>query len=67
MKTAIKNWIIRDIKNLFEQDEEYIYKAVRPGNFYGDNYVKYDIIDVRKKALWVKEYLDEIKQTWKIS
>ena len=65
MKTAIKNWIIRDIKNLFEQDEEHIYKSVRLGNFYGNNYVKYDIIDVRKKALLVKEYLDEIKSNLK--
>ena len=37
---AIKDRIIRDIKNLFEQEEDY-YKPARAGNFYTNNYIEY--------------------------
>ena len=36
MTKAIKGRIITDIKNLFEQEENY-YKPVRVGNFYCSN------------------------------
>ena len=39
---AIEGRIIRDIKSLFEQEEEDYYKPLRVGNFYSDNYIKYE-------------------------
>ena len=39
---AIKDRIIRDTKTLFEQEEEDYYKPVRFGNFYNNNYMKYE-------------------------
>ena len=39
---AIEDRIIRDIKSLFEQEEEDYYKPLRVGNFYSDNYIKYE-------------------------
>ena len=40
---AIKDKIIRDIRNVFELEnkEQYYYKAVRVGNFWNNNYIEY--------------------------
>ena len=39
---AIKDRIIRDIKNRLEHDEEEdCYKPVRVGNFWSNNYIEY--------------------------
>ena len=38
---AIKDRIIRDIKNLFEYEEENYYKPVRVGNFWSNSYIEY--------------------------
>lgn len=50
--------MIRDIKNLFDQEEDY-YKLVKVGNFYSNNYVQYE----RKvdKTISIKEHRDKIK------
>ena len=40
---AIKNRVIRDIRNLFEhEEEESYYKPVRVGNFCSNNYIEYE-------------------------
>ena len=39
---GIKDIIIRDIKKLFEQQEEDYHKPVRVGNFYRNNYIEYE-------------------------
>ena len=75
---VINNTTIRDIKNLYEQEEDY-YKPVRTGSFYGNNYIDYESERDINKTLLIKEYIDEIKpylkhikdnlkisETWKI-
>ena len=37
---AIKDIILRDIKNLFEHEEESYYKLVRVNNFWSNNYIE---------------------------
>ena len=37
---AIKDRILRDIKNLFEHEEENYYKPVRVSNFWSNNYIE---------------------------
>ena len=40
---TIHNKITRDLKNLFQQEEEeYYYKTVRAGNFWSKNYIEYE-------------------------
>ena len=60
-REAIKDRIIRDIKTLFEQQEEDYYKSVRVGNFYSNNFIEYESNSDRNKTLLIKEYLDQIK------
>ena len=55
-KEAIKDKIIRDIKNLFEQKEDY-YKPVRVVNFCSNNYIEYESNGDRYKTLPIEEYL----------
>ena len=50
---AIRQRIIRDIKNLFKLEEKY-YKTVRVEIFYNNNYTEYDIISDRKVILPIK-------------
>ena len=57
---AIEGRIIRDIKNLFDQEEDY-YKLIRVVIFWSNNYIEYESIRDRNKALTIKAYLDEIK------
>ena len=58
--TKQSNTIIRDIKNLFEQGEDY-YKSLRISNFYSNNDIEYENNGDRNKTLSIKKYLDEIK------
>ena len=51
--------IIRDIKNLCEQEEDY-YKSLRISNFYSNNDIEYENNGGRNKTLSIKKYLDEI-------
>ena len=52
---AIKDKILRDIKNLFEhRKEEYFYKV---SSFWGNNYIRYEGIIDRNKSSSVEEYL----------
>ena len=45
---TIKDWVIRDMKKLFEQED--YYKPVRVDNFYSNNYIKYKSNDDRNKT-----------------
>ena len=58
---AIKDRILRDIKNFFEHEEENYYKPVRVNNFWSNNYIEYENNGDSNKALSVKEYLNEIR------
>ena len=62
-KKASKNRIVREIRNLFENEQGYYYKPVRVGNFWSDNYIEYESNDNRNKntTSWrVEEYLNKI-------
>ena len=39
---AIKNRVIRDIRNLFQHEEEDYFKPVRVGNFWSNKYIEYE-------------------------
>ena len=39
---AIKNRVIRDIRNLFEHEEEDYFKPLRVGNFWSNKYIEYE-------------------------
>ena len=60
---AIKDRMLRDIKNLFEhekEDENY-YKPVRVSKFWDKNYIEYESSGDRNKILSVEEYLNKIR------
>ena len=57
---AIKNRIIRDIRNLFEHEEENYDKPVIVGNFQSNNYSEYKRKGDRK-TLWIKRYLNKTR------
>ena len=40
-KEEIKDRTIRDIRILFEQEDDY-YKPIKTGNFWNNNYIKYE-------------------------
>ena len=50
-RKAIKGRVIRDNRNLFEQEKEDYYKPVRVGNFWSDNYIEYESNCGRNKTL----------------
>lgn len=53
----IKDKIINDIKNHFEQEKSY-YKPIRVGNFYSIYYLEYESNDDRDKNLSIEEYIN---------
>ena len=54
--------MLRDIKNVFEHEEEEIfYKPVRVSNFWSSNYIEYKGNGARNKTLSVEEYLNKIR------
>ena len=55
---AVKDRIIRDIRNLFKQEEGY-YKPVRVAK--SNCYVEYESNNDRNKILSVEEYLKKIR------
>ena len=59
---AIKDRILRDIKNLLGHEErENCYKLARVINFWSNNYIEYESDDGRNKTLSVEEYLNKIR------
>ena len=56
---TIKGRIIRDIRDLFEQEKEDYYKPVRVGNFWSKHYIEYENNGDRNKTLSLEEYLNK--------
>ena len=54
---AISNRIIRDIRSLFEHEEEHYYKPVR---FWSNNFIEYESNRDRNKTLSAEEYLNKV-------
>ena len=55
------NSIIRDIKTLFLQEEEYYCKAVIITNVMNNDYIEYESNSDRNKNVSVKQYINVIK------
>ena len=54
--------MLRDIKDLFEyEEEENYYKHLRVSNFWSNNYTEYESSRDRNKTLLVEEYLNKIR------
>ena len=54
--------MLRDIKDLFEyEEEENYYKPLRVSNFWSNNYIEYKSSCDRNKTLSVEEYLNKIR------
>ena len=61
-KKAIKEKILGNIRNLFENEEEVsYYKPVRVSNFWSDNCVEHEIKGDRNKKLSVEENFNKIR------
>ena len=60
---AIKDRILRDIKNIFQhqKEEENCYRQIRVSNFWRKNYVSFQSNGDGNKALSVEEYLNKIR------
>ena len=52
--------ITRDIRALFEQEEEDYYKPKRVSNFWNNNYIEHES-NVKNNNLSLDEYLNKIK------
>ena len=60
---AIKDRILRDIKNLFEHEEEEKYhKPARVSNFWSNSYIEYEKNSDKYKTLSVKEYFNKVRK-----
>ena len=53
--------MLRDIRTLFESDEEDYYEPVRLGNAFSSNYIEYESRGDKDKTLSIEEYLDKIR------
>ena len=58
--------MLRDNKNIFEQEEEICYKLVRVNSFWGNNYIEYENNSDRNKTPSVEENLDKISLYLKV-
>ena len=59
-KEAIEEIVIRDIRTLFEQKDDYC-KPISVGNFWTNNYIECESNDGKNKNTSVKEYVNKIK------
>ena len=57
---AIKNRVMRDIRSLFEHEEDY-HKPVRVDSFQSNSYIEYESNGDRNKTLSVKDYHSKIR------
>ena len=59
---GIKNRILRDIKYLFqnEEEEKNYYRPVKVSNFWSNNYIEYKCNGNKNETLSVEEYLNKI-------
>ena len=55
---AIKDKIVRDIRNLFEYEEKDYYQPLGLYNFWTNNYIEYESNSDRNKTLTVEKYVN---------
>ena len=56
---TIKEWIIRDVRDLFKYEEGDCYKPVRAGNFLSNSHIEYKSKGDRKTPS-VEKYINKI-------
>ena len=54
---------MRDIRNLFELENEKYFNPIRVGNFHGNNYMEYESNDGRQKNYQLKNILIKLSYT----
>ena len=58
-KNKLKDRILRDMKNLFELEEQNYYKPIRVNNFWSNKFIEYESNGYRNKTLSFEEYLNK--------
>ena len=53
--------LLRDIRTLFESDEEDYHKLIRIGNAFSENYIEYESNGDQEKLSSIKKYLNKIR------
>ena len=60
IENRVKDRIIRDIRNLLEQEDDY-YKPKRVSDFWNGNYIEHESNGDRNENLSLEEYLEKIR------
>ena len=60
-ESIVKDRIIRNIRTLFEQEEEHYYEPKRVSNFWNSSYIEYEGNGDKNINLSLDEYLNKIK------
>ena len=60
----IKNRLIRDIRTLFEQEEDH-YRPERVNNFWNNRYIEYETNGDKIRNLSLNEYLNNIEPSFR--
>ena len=61
-KKDINVKVLKDIKTLFESDEEDYYKPIRTGNIFSSNYIEYQSNGNKDKTLFIDDYIDKTER-----
>ena len=61
----IKDRIIRDIRALFEQEENDCYKSERVNSFWNNNFIEYESNGDKNKNLSLDKYLNKTEHYWR--
>ena len=61
----IKDRLIREIRTLFEQEDEDYYKPGRVSDFWNNNYTEYKSNGDKNRNLSLDEYLNKIEPYWR--
>ena len=58
---TIKDEVLKDIRRLFESDEDHYCKPIRTSNDFSSNFIKHESNSDKNKSLSLKEYLNKIR------
>ena len=58
---TIKDEVLKDIRPLFESDEDHYCKPIRTSNDFSSNFIKHESNSDKNKSLSLKEYLNKIR------
>ena len=58
---AIKDKLLRDMRALFESNDNDYYELVKTSNSFNSNYIEYESNGDKNKSLSIKEYLNKVR------